>query len=121
LLFISIPDGSWWEPDPLAYIAIEMLFDAFWNKYFKSKMPKFPGPGDKIMQVLGGLTFVEMLRFGGGSLVGRYLISGIGSKLVEHIAKSWVAAPLIREGIRTGGPGLGRGEIVRWKFFGPYW
>lgn len=105
----------------IAYIALEVIFDALWNKFFKSKMPKFPGPGDHIMQVLGGLTFIEMITWGGGALVARYILSQIASKLVSHIVKSWFVAPLLREGVRTGSPGLGRGEILRWKFFGPYW
>ena len=112
---------SFWDiVKGFAYIAIEMAFDFLWNKFVKSKIPKFPGVKKEILQVLGGLTFREMVCWGGAQLVAKALLQEVSNKLVEHVLKSWLAAPLVRQ-LPRGGSGLGRGDILSVKFFGPYW
>lgn len=115
----------------LAYMAIDMVFDALWNKVFKGSfsgvrglaaplinIPRMANPNALI--VLGGLTFREMVMWGGHGLVGRYMLSQIVNKGVDHLLKTWIVAPLIRD-LPRGGSGIGRGDILSRKFFGPYW
>jgi hypothetical protein len=96
----------------IALIAVDRIFDKQWNKLSK-KLPKL---APKHLEVLGGLdSLPEILKYGGGSLVWRYLLREGGNKFYQHILKSWVLSPMI-----TGLPfksGIGRGNWAYHKFF----
>ncbi|HKQ70797.1 MAG TPA: hypothetical protein VJT73_15730 [Polyangiaceae bacterium] len=98
----------------IAVIAIDMAFDYVWNKV-KGKIPKIPG--QKHLQVLGGLSLGEMLTGGGARLVGGYLLREGGNKVFQHILKSWVLSPLLT-GLPFGKSGIGRGNWAFHPFFG---
>jgi hypothetical protein len=99
----------------ILYIGLEIGMDLLWNRFFKARVPK-PFGTPNALQVLGGLTLREMLFWGGHGLVGRYVIRQIGNKAIEHVLKSWVATPLIRD-IPRGVIGIGRG-ILSYRFTG---
>jgi hypothetical protein len=97
-----------------AIIAIDVLFDLVWNK-IKGYLPKLPG--QKHLEVLGGLGLGEMLSVGGGRLIAGYLLREGTNKVVQHIAKSWILSPLVT-GLPFGKSGVGRGNWAYYPFLG---
>jgi hypothetical protein len=98
----------------LAVICIDVVFDVIWNKV-KGLIPKVPG--QKNLQVLGGLSLGQMLTGGGGKLVAGYLLREGANKVIQHVVKSWILSPLIT-GLPFGKSGIGRGNWAYHSFFG---
>jgi hypothetical protein len=95
-------------------LLIDFVFDKVWNK-LKGFLPKLPG--QKSMEVLGGLTFFEMIEVGGGPLIARYLLREGANKVFQHIVKSWIVSPLVT-GLPFGKSGIGRGNWAYHSFLG---
>ena len=102
----------------LGYIALEALWDWVFGKIAdKLKLGPFKSP--KHLEVLGGLTFREMVTWGGKGLVGRYILSQLGNEGIKHIVGSWVLGPLVSN-LPRGQSGLGAGRASV-KFFDAGW
>jgi hypothetical protein len=100
-------------------IAIDIGFDLLWNKLKQIKVfEKFLKPfnSKKFLEVLGGLTLGEMISFGGGRLVGRFILNELGNKVIQNIVKSWILSPLVT-GLPFGKSSIGRGNWASHKFF----
>jgi hypothetical protein len=101
----------------LAGCALEAAFDFVWGKITGGGVSPFKAPG--AMQVLGGLTFREMVMWGGKGLVGRYMLRELGNQAIDHVLKSWVVGPLVSN-LPRGSSGLGTGRASV-KFFDAGW
>ena len=103
-------------------IGIEIGFDLLWNKITGKVKWLKPAPfaGPKALEVLGGLTFREMVMWGGHGLVGRYILSQVANKGIQHIIKSWVVGPMVKN-LPRGSSGLGRGRASVKFFEGNWW
>jgi hypothetical protein len=96
-----------------AVLLIDFVFDKVWNK-IKGRIPKIPG--QKHLQVLGGLTLGQMITEGGAPLVGKYLLKEGANKVFQHVLKSWVVSPLVT-GLPFGKAGIGRGNWAYHSFW----
>jgi hypothetical protein len=121
----------------LGTMALEALFDLVFNRLtagtWSGRSPPSgaarpilaalrPSPfrgTNHLLQVLGGLTLREMVTDGGAGLLGRYILQELGNKGLQHVLKSWVATPLVRD-LPRGEMGVGRGAAGV-KFFDADW
>lgn len=108
----------------VGYIVVDMVFDYVWNK-IKGRVPGFK-PKEFVKSVLGPLADTAL-----GEVIGKVLFIGmikwkvagmeVANKLIQHVAKSWVASPIVTGGAR-GAPGIGRGKAgATWKPFDKEW
>ena len=131
----------------LAFIAVDMLIDAIWSlvlkgdKWGKFKLPFGPFPAwykrmltrifDKtVFGKFGEIGLRELIRQVGFGPIVRAILRNTGSKVLDHITKSWVVSPLISGtgfqlaqpaiGVpRSNLPGItvGRGNRAKYTFF----
>jgi hypothetical protein len=100
------------------YIGLEIGFDMLFRRFFRSRVPA-PFSAPNALCVLGGHTLFEALTEGGARLVGRYVLSATGNAVIQHIVKSWIVAPLVRD-LPRGKIGIGRGRLGV-TFFDGWW
>ena len=126
----------------LGYIALDIMVDLFWNRFFKgtwsgSGKPK-PGfkpkvnlsrfqdneAADRILRTFSKwrpkADLVALLRARGAGLVTRYMLPQLGNKVIDHVVKSWAVGPLAT-GLPRGQAKIGKGDILSHKFFDAKW
>jgi hypothetical protein len=100
-------------------ILVDIALDVLWN-FFKGQKSLKMILGSKFfqslkfLQVLDGLTFFEMVFWGGGRLVLGFIARTVGDKLFQHLLKSWLIGPLFT-GLAVGKPSVGRGRYSAGK------
>ena len=102
-----------------AYIAIEILFDLFWNK-IKGLVPKVGTDAimDKMKSYLIDMGIEELnlvMRALAKDLIPKIFGWEVANKILQHVLKSWILSPIFTGGAR-GTPGIGRGK-AGWKPF----
>jgi hypothetical protein len=140
---VSLPTGVvllfkctvWTEPSLMdfvkgvLYIALDMVVDYVWGKFFKKIFQKVPESSkllDKVARTLGlgfalqpGAGAFTAIAQGGLGLVTRYMMPRLANKAIDHLVKTWIVSPLVTGGLR-GSPSVGRGDYS-YKFFDAKW
>jgi hypothetical protein len=113
------------------YIAIDIVLDYIWGKFFKKFFQKVPEATRSLKQIerilaLGfalqpGAGVFRAISQGGLGLVTKYMLPRLANKAVDHLIKNWGVSPLVSGGVR-GAPSIGRGDFSV-KFFSgkPWW
>jgi hypothetical protein len=131
----------------LGYIALDVALDLLWNKAFKGtwlgkpndKRPpllKLPTlnttAGNEAKQILKAYFFFQKKgdlftllwrrRRGleGAKLVTRHMLPQLGSKVIDHVLKSWIVGPLAT-GAPRGQVKIGKGDILTKKIVDAEW
>lgn len=100
----------------VGYVLVDVAFDMLWNK-IKGRVPGFK-PKDFVKSFLGPLAGTALGDVLVLALI-KWKVAGmeIANKIIQHVAKSWVASPIVTGGAR-GAPGIGRGKAgATWKPF----